>query len=295
VITDLIDRSSVGDSVDGRRDVSGDLEDSLALYLRRVRSVPRLSPAEERMLCLRKERGDLQARALLIEANLRLVVWVARQQSSFGVPLLDLIQEGNVALAVAVERYDFRRGCKLSTYAFWCIRQAIRRAAGPRGQVIAVPVHAWSKIREVQRTRQALLQRLNREPRVSEIAAEAEVDARRVAAILQFARLPVSLEALDEDGSAYDLIEDTSSPLPEAIASQSFCSQELENALDALPERLRLIIELRFGFGDEPPQSLEEIGKRLGVTRERVRQLEARALEQLGTHAPQLREYLNVA
>jgi RNA polymerase primary sigma factor len=294
VITDLIHRSSVGESLDGHREASGDLEDSLALYLRRVRAVPRLSPAEERLLCLRKERGDRQARALLIEANLRLVVWVARQQASFGVPLLDLIQEGNVALAVAVERYDFRRGCKLSTYAFWCIRQAIRRAAGPRGQVIAVPVHVWSKIREVQRARQALLQRLNREPRVSEIAAEAEVDARRVAAILEFARLPVSLEAL-EDSSAYDLIEDTSSPLPEAIASESFCAQELESALEALPERLRLIIELRFGLGDEPPRSLEEIGKRLGVTRERVRQLEARALELLGAHAPELREYLNVA
>jgi RNA polymerase primary sigma factor len=283
VITDLTERSSV------------DLEDSLALYLRRVRSVPRLTPAEERLLCLRKERGDQRAKMLLIEANLRLVVWVARRQTSFGVPLLDLIQEGNVGLTLAVERYDYRRGCKLSTYGFWYIRQAIQRAAGPRGQVIAVPVHAWSKVREVQRTQQTLVQRLNREPLVSEIAAEAAVDASRVVTMLGLARRPVSLEALGEANNAHDWIEDASSPLPEAIASEGLCADDLESALDALPERLRLIIDLRFGLRDEPPQSLEEVGRRLGVTRERVRQLEARALEQLRTHAPELREYLNVA
>jgi len=283
VITDLPERSSL------------DLEDSLALYLRRVRSVPRLTPAEERSLCLRKERGDERAKMLLIEANLRLVVWVAKRQASFGVPLLDLIQEGNVGLTVAVDRYDFRRGCKLSTYGFWYIRQAIQRAAGPRGQVISVPVHAWTMAREVQRTQQTLVQRLSREPLVTEIAAEADVDERRVATMLDLARRPVSLEALEEASSAHDPFEDTVTPLPEAVASEGLCAEELESALDVLDERLRLIIDLRFGLGDEPPESLEQVGRRLGVTRERVRQLEAKALELLRAQAPELREYLNVA
>jgi len=284
----------------GRRpsdsDSGPEIEDSLSLYFRGVGRTPLLSRVQERELCRRKDAGDDRAKRLLIEANLRLVIWIARQYRHHNVPVLDLIQEGNLALTRAVERFDYRLGFRLSTYATLVIRRAIEQAADPR--VVPVPIYVRRQIRTVRNSQQVLRQRLSREPLLSEIAAEVGLDCRRVDELLNYEQQPISLEtAMGEDRSAgAELVEDdTNWAYPEATISERMQREEVRSALDSLDDRLRLVLQLRFGLAGQRPQSLVEVGRELGVTYERARQLEARALDKLRSLAPDLRGYLEVA
>lgn len=297
--TDPVDRqfSGTNGSTASDDDSGSELEDSLTLYFRGVGRVPMLSRAEERKLFRRKEAGDERAKQILIEANLRLVIWIARQYARGNVPLLDLIQEGNLALTSAVERFDHRMGFRLSTYATVTIRRAVERAAERHAYVVPVPIHVWRKIRAVRTSRRILLQRLNREPRLSEIAAEVGLDAHRVAELLDYERRPISLDFAPEEGQRgrSELVEDTRSAHPEARIAERQQREKVETMLNSLDDRLRLVLELRFGLTGQPSQSLVEVGKELGVTGERARQLEVRALDELRALAPDLRDYLEVA
>lgn len=273
-----------------------ELEDSLSLYFRGVGRAPLLSRAQERELFRRKNAGDDRAKRLLIEANLRLVIWIARQYAHHNVPVLDLIQEGNLALTRAVERFDYRLGFRLSTYATLLIRQAIEQAADPR--VVPVPIYIRRQIRAVRKSQQILRQRLSREPLLSEIAAEVDLDRRRVAKLINYEQQPISLEtaAGEEQSAGTELVEDdTNWAYPEATITERMQKEEVRSALNSLDDRLRLVLQLRFGLAGQPPQSLVEVGRELGVTRERARQLEARALDKLRHLAPDLRVYLEVA
>jgi RNA polymerase primary sigma factor len=275
------------------------LEDSLSLYFRGVGHVPLLTRAQERELFRRKDAGDDRAKRLLIEAHLRLVIWIARQYGHHNAPVLDLIQEGNLALTRAVERFDYRLGFRLSTYATLLIRQAIEQAADRHARIVPVPVYIRRQIRAVRRSQQILRQRLNREPLLSEIAAEAGLDWRRVAELLNYEQQPISLETpVGEERSAggSELLEDhTKSAYPEATIAERVQREEVRSVLNSLDDRLRLVLQLRFGLAGQPPQSLVEVGRELGVTAERARQLEARALDKLRNLAPDLRDYLEVA
>jgi RNA polymerase primary sigma factor len=285
------------DGAASAEDSDVELEDSLKLYFRGIGRVPILSRAEERELFRRKEAGDERARCLLIEANLRLVIWVVRRYARHDVPLLDLIQEGNLALTKAVERFDYRMGFRLSTYATLSIKRAVEQAAERHARVVRVPAHVQRQIRTVRRSQQILLQRLNREPLLSEIAAEGGLDAHRVAELLDYERHPISLEAPLEEGQGArsELIQDATSAYPETTIAERLQREELEIILNLLDDRLRYVLELRFGLSGKTPRSLVEVGRSLGVTRERARQLEVRALETLRTLAPDLRDYLEVA
>jgi len=281
-----------------RDDDSGsELDDSLTLYSRGVRRVPILSRAEERELFRRKEAGDERAKRLLIEANLRLVIWIARQYAHHDDPLLDLIQEGNLALTRAVEKFDHRLGFRLSTYATLSIRQAVEQAAERHARVVPIPIHVRRQIRAVRRSHQILLQRLKREPLLSEIATEADLDAHRVAELLDYEQHPLSLETPPEEGqrACSELLEDTKSAPPEATIAKRQQKEMVETLLNSLDDRLRLVLELRFGLSGQAPQSRVEVGIELGVTCERARQLEVKALDKLRTLAPDLRDYLEVA
>lgn len=296
---DPVDRqfSGTNGSTASDDDSGSELEDSLTLYFRGVGRVPMLSRAEERKLFRRKEAGDERAKQILIEANLRLVIWIARQYARGNVPLLDLIQEGNLALTRAVERFDYRMGFRLSTYATVTIRRAVERAAERHAYIVPVPIHVWRKIRTVRRSRRILLQRLNREPLLSEIAAEVGLDAHRIIELLEYERRPISLDFAPEEGQRgrSELVEDTTSAHPEARIAERQQREKVETMLNSLDDRLRLVLELRFGLTGQPSQSLVEVGKELGVTGERARQLEVRALDELRALAPDLRDYLEVA
>jgi RNA polymerase primary sigma factor len=278
-------------------DAGFELEDSLTLYFRGVGRVPLLSQAQERELFRRREAGDECAKRLLIEANLRLVIWIARQYAHRDVPLLDVIQEGNLALTRAVERFDYRLGFKFSTYATLSIRRAVERAAELRGRVVPVPIHVWRMMRSVRRSRHVLVQRLNREPLLSELAAETGLEARRVAELLDYEEQPVSLDSPPEEGqrASTELLEDTKSAHPETTLVERLRKEEVATAVNSLDDRLRLVLELRFGLSGQTPRSLVEVGKALGVTGERARQLEVRALDTMRTLAPDLHDYLEVA
>ena len=269
-------------------------QDPLKLYVRQIGDGPLLTPAEERELARRKDEGDEEAKRRLIEANLRLVMSITRNYVNSGVPLLDLIQEGNLGLIRAVEKFDYRMGYKLSTYATWWIRQAVTRAIADQGRTIRLPVHVVDQVRRVQRARRVLTQRLNRDPLAEEIAAESGFELKRVNELLDLVEDPVSLETpVGEGDSSYgDMLEDVNSEQPDAVLAEALRGNELGDALDRLNDRMRHVIELRFGLGGKAPQTLEEVGAELGVTRERVRQLEARALRELQAYAPDLRLYL---
>jgi RNA polymerase primary sigma factor len=268
--------------------------DPLKLYLRQIGDGPLLTAAEERELGRRKDLGDESAKARLVEANLRLVMSITRNYTKAGVPLLDLIQEGNLGLIRAVEKFDYRLGYKLSTYATWWIRQAVTRAIADQGRTIRVPVHVTEQVRRAQRARRSLAQRLNREPTLDQIAEEAGMPPERVAVLFDLLEDAVSLETPIGDGeSSYgDLIEDDRSVAPEEETALQARSVELAAALERLEPRMRHVLERRFGLDGEPPQTLEDLGNDLGVTRERVRQLETRALRELRVEAPSLQLYL---
>jgi RNA polymerase primary sigma factor len=269
-------------------------QDPLKLYVRSIGGGPLLTRAEERELARRKDAGDDAAKRRLIEANLRLVMSITRNYTKSGVPLLDLIQEGNLGLIRAVEKFDYTMGYKLSTYATWWIRQAVTRALADQGRTIRLPVHVAEQVRRVLRSRRQLAQKLNREPTLAELAHEAGLPETKVRDLLSLVEDPVSLETPVGDGESLygDLIEDVNSDQPDERTAQRSQSTELAQALARLNPRMRRVLALRFGLDGETPQTLEEVGSALGITRERVRQLESRALRELRIAAPDLELYL---
>jgi RNA polymerase primary sigma factor len=269
-------------------------QDPLKLYVRAIGDGPLLTPAEERELARRKDEGDEEAKKKLIESNLRLVMSITRNYTKAGVPLLDLIQEGNLGLIRAVEKFDYKLGFKLSTYATWWIRQAVTRALADQGRTIRLPVHVADQVRRLMRARRQLAQKLNREPTQEELAKESGFPEKRVQELLDLVEDPVSLETPVGDGESMyaDLIEDIHSERPDESTSKKLRRVELAEAMLRLNPRMRRVLSLRFGLDGEPPQTLEEVGAGLGITRERVRQLESRALRELRAVAPDLELYL---
>jgi RNA polymerase primary sigma factor len=269
-------------------------QDPLKLYVRAIGDGPLLTAAEERELARRKDEGDEDAKKKLIESNLRLVMSITRNYTKAGVPLLDLIQEGNLGLIRAVEKFDYKMGFKLSTYATWWIRQAVTRALADQGRTIRLPVHVADQVRRLMRARRQLAQKLNREPTQDELAQESGFPEKRVRELLDLVEDPVSLETPVGDGESMyaDLIEDVHSDRPDEETSLKLRGKELAEALLRLNPRMQRVLQLRFGLDGRPPQTLEQVGAGLGITRERVRQLESRALRELRTVAPDLELYL---
>jgi RNA polymerase primary sigma factor len=269
-------------------------QDPLKLYVRAIGDGPLLTHGEERELARRKDAGDEEAKKKLIESNLRLVMSITRNYTKAGVPLLDLIQEGNLGLIRAVEKFDYKLGYKLSTYATWWIRQAVTRALADQGRTIRLPVHVADQVRRLMRARRQLAQKFNREPTQEELAKESGFTPQRVQELLDLVEDPVSLETPVGDGESMyaDLIEDVHSERPDETTSAKLRRKELAEALLRLDPRMRRVLALRFGLDGETPQTLEEVGVGLGITRERVRQLESRALRELRTVAPDLELYL---
>src|SRR4051812_21711303 len=258
--------------------------DSLRLYLRSIGKVPLLTRAEEVSLAKRIERGDMSAKQRMVEANLRLVVSIAKGYLGRGVMFLDLIQEGSLGLIRAVEKFDHRRGYKFSTYATWWIRQAVTRAIADKGRTIRIPVHMVERLNKVVHVERRLVQELGREPTPDEIATELEITAREVKDIQRMAQLPVSLEkpiGEEEDSELGDFVEDEAAESPFEMALENLRKENVRKALEALPDREREVIEMRFGLKGSEARTLEEVGRAFGVTRERIRQIENNTLKKL--------------
>jgi RNA polymerase primary sigma factor len=258
--------------------------DSLRLYLREIGKVPLLTADQEVYLAKRIERGDMAAKTQMTEANLRLVVSIAKGYLGRGLSFLDLIQEGSLGLIRAVEKFDYRKGYKFSTYATWWIRQAVTRAIADKARTIRIPVHMVEKLNKVVHIERQLVQRLGREPRPEEIAEELEMTTEEVREILRMAQHPVSLEkpiGEEEDSALGDFVEDENTETPDEAASLTLRRSDIEVALSSLPKRERQVIELRFGLTGGQPCTLEEVGKAFGVTRERIRQIENNTLKKL--------------
>jgi RNA polymerase primary sigma factor len=258
--------------------------DSLRLYLREIGKVPLLTADQEVYLAKRIERGDMDAKRQMIEANLRLVVSIAKSYLGRGLSFLDLIQEGSLGLIRAVEKFDYRKGYKFSTYATWWIRQAVTRAIADKARTIRIPVHMVEKLNKVVHIERQLVQRLGREPRPDEIAVELDLTTGEVREILRMAQHPVSLEkpiGEEEESQLGDFVQDDLAESPYDSATLSLRREDIERALGSLPERERKVIELRFGLNGEPPCTLEEVGRAFGVTRERIRQIENNTLKKL--------------
>jgi RNA polymerase primary sigma factor len=263
--------------------------DSLRLYLREIGKVPLLTADQEVSLAKRIERGEMIAKTQMIEANLRLVVSIAKGYLGRGLSFLDLIQEGSLGLIRAVEKFDYRKGYKFSTYATWWIRQAVTRAIADKARTIRIPVHMVEKLNKVVHIERQLVQRLGREPNAEEIAEELEMTPEEVREILRMAQLPVSLEkpiGEEEESALGDFVQDETAESPFDTAQLSLRREDIENALGALPTRERQVIELRFGLHGGPPRTLEEVGRAFGVTRERIRQIENNTLKKL-EHLPE--------
>jgi RNA polymerase primary sigma factor len=260
--------------------------DSLRLYLREIGKVPLLTADQEIYLAKRIERGDMYAKTQMIEANLRLVVSIAKGYLGRGLSFLDLIQEGSLGLIRAVEKFDYRKGFKFSTYATWWIRQAVTRAIADKARTIRIPVHMVEKLNKVVHIERQLVQRLGREPQPEEIAHELEMTTEEVREILRMSQLPISLEkpiGEEEESELGDFVEDDSAESPFDTASLTLRREDVQRALDSLPDRERKVIELRYGLLGTQPFTLEEVGRAFGVTRERIRQIENSTLKRLET------------
>jgi RNA polymerase primary sigma factor len=270
-------------------------DDPLRLYVRQIGDGPLLTREEERDLARRKDAGDEQAKRKLIESNLRLVMSIARNYSRAAVPRLDLIQEGNLGLIRAVEKFDYRMGYRFSTYATWWIRQSITRALADQGRTIRIPVHVAEQVRRMMRSRRLLTQKLNRDPTVDELAQDSGFPVKRIEQLLNLVEDPVSLEAPVGDGNSQfgDLIEDVASDRPEERTALNLRDTELARALEQLNPRMREVLELRFGLTGCDPMTLEEVAKRFGLTSERIRQLQSRALSQLRLGAADLAHHIS--
>ena len=274
------------------------IEDPVRMYLKEIGKVPLLSAEEEIELAKRMELGDEDAKKRLAEANLRLVVSIAKRYVGRGMLFLDLIQEGNLGLIKAVEKFDYHKGFKFSTYATWWIRQAITRAIADQARTIRIPVHMVETINKLIRVSRQLLQELGREPTPEEIAAELDMPVERVREILKISQEPVSLETPigeEEDSHLGDFIQDDNVPVPAEAAAQTLLKEQLDEVLDTLTEREQKVLRLRFGMDDGRARTLEEVGKEFDVTRERIRQIEAKALRKLRhpSRSRKLRDYLD--
>ena len=273
------------------------IEDPVRMYLKEIGKVPLLSAEEEVELAKRMELGDQEAKKRLAEANLRLVVSIAKRYVGRGMLFLDLIQEGNLGLIKAVEKFDYRKGYKFSTYATWWIRQAITRAIADQARTIRIPVHMVETINKLIRVSRQLLQELGREPTPEEIAAEMNMPVERVREILKISQEPVSLETPigeEEDSHLGDFIQDDNVPVPADAAAFTLLKEQLEEVLGTLTEREQKVLTLRFGLEDGRARTLEEVGKEFNVTRERIRQIEAKALRKLRhpSRSRKLKDYL---
>ncbi|MEO7617597.1 MAG: RNA polymerase sigma factor RpoD, partial [Candidatus Saccharibacteria bacterium] len=272
-------------------------DDSVRLYLREIGKIPLLTGEQEVMLAKRIEAGDKSAKDAMAEANMRLVVSIAKKYIGRGLDLLDLIQEGNTGLLRAVEKFDYTKGYKFSTYATWWIRQAITRAIADQARTIRIPVHMVETINKLIRTQRRLVQELGREPLPEEIAAEMEMDVEKVNHIIKIKQDIVSLEAPvgeEEDSKLGDFIEDEDAKTPFEAATEQLLKEQLDQVLDLLTPREQKILRMRFGLADGRSHTLEEVGQEFGVTRERIRQIEAKALAKLRKHreSKKLKDYL---
>lgn len=288
---------------DGEEDLEASLskgiavDDPVRMYLKEIGKVPLLTAEEEIELAKRMEQGDEEAKKKLCEANLRLVVSIAKRYVGRGMLFLDLIQEGNLGLIKAVDKFDWRKGYKFSTYATWWIRQAITRSIADQARTIRIPVHMVETINKLIRISRQLLQELGREPTPEEIAAEMDISVEKVREILKIAQEPVSLETPigeEEDSHLGDFIPDDDVPAPADAAAFSMLKEQLVEVLDTLTEREQKVLKLRFGLEDGRARTLEEVGRRFDVTRERIRQIEAKALRKLRhpSRSKKLKDYL---
>ncbi len=295
IIPDEEEEPDIIDDVDVLEGVNTD--DPVRMYLKEIGNVPLLTGEEEVELAKRVEAGDEEAKRKLTEANLRLVVSIAKKYLGRGMPFLDLIQEGNMGLMKAVDKFDYKKGYKFSTYATWWIRQAITRGIADTGRTIRVPVHMVETINKTLRMTRTLLQELGREPTPEEVADRLGVPVSRVREVLKISKDPVSLDTPigeEDDSHLGDFIEDDTIMSPADSAAFSMLREELATALESLTERERQVIKLRFGLDDGRARTLEEVGKEFSVTRERIRQIEAKALRKLRhpTRSKRLKDFL---
>ncbi len=287
---DFVQSSAKGVEMD-----SGSVSDPIHMYLKEIGQVPLLSPEQEVELARRVAEGDEQAKKQLEEANLRLVVSIAKHYTGHDMSLMDLIQEGNLGLIRAVEKYDYKKGFRFSTYATWWIRQSITRAIADQGRTIRIPVHMVENINKVNRASRDLMQELGRDPSPEEIAKRIHMTPDRVREIQKISREPVSMETPvgdEEDSSLGDFIRDDSTPVPVDEAARVMLKEQIRKILTDLSDREQQVLHLRYGLDDDRPRTLEEVGKQLNVTRERIRQIEAKALRKLKRKNIRMKDYL---
>lgn len=285
------------DEFDSKKNAQVAVDDPVRMYLKEIGKVELLTADEEKALAQRRDEGDKEARDHLAEANLRLVVSIAKRYTGRGLSFLDLIQEGNLGLLKAVEKFEWEKGFKFSTYATWWIRQSITRAIADQARTIRIPVHMVETINKTIRVQRQLVQELGREPEIEELAAETDMSPEKVRNIMRISQHPVSLEkpiGEEEDSHLGDFIPDDDIPSPEQQASFTLLKEQLNEVLGTLVKREEKVLRLRFGLDDGRPRTLEEVGKEFGVTRERIRQIEAKALRKLRhpSRSKKLKDYL---
>lgn len=285
------------DEFDSQKNAQVAVDDPVRMYLKEIGKVELLTADEEKALAQRRDEGDKEARDHLAEANLRLVVSIAKRYTGRGLSFLDLIQEGNLGLLKAVEKFEWEKGFKFSTYATWWIRQSITRAIADQARTIRIPVHMVETINKTIRVQRQLVQELGREPEIEELAAETDMSPEKVRNIMRISQHPVSLEkpiGEEEDSHLGDFIPDDDIPSPEQQASFTLLKEQLNEVLGTLVKREEKVLRLRFGLDDGRPRTLEEVGKEFGVTRERIRQIEAKALRKLRhpSRSKKLKDYL---